>query len=204
MPGEGSRVNGTYKADATPGGKLLARELDRMATENGVHSLHAKVKYLTGTIGGQEAMVEAGINLANGSTRDTVLRWLGDDHIAPGIGISHANARRVDEAYAARRRETTARNVRRRLERGGGAWVEVSPPDQSRVERRHRRNLEQLLRDAGKEPRIRILDDTWDDLVDAWEAGDDASMQRDWESVCDDQLYPPAAFYSCGDLRVAA
>lgn len=201
MPGPGGRITGAYKAQAEPGGQLLAAELDRMAAEGGVKSLHAKLVYLTNSVAGQEAMVAAGINLASRSTRSTVLGWLADDELASGTGISRANARRVDEAYAARRRETMAGRLKKRLARGGGAYVEVTPPDQSKVERRHRRTVEDLGRGVTS---IRIREAEWDDIVDAWAAGDDAGLQRTWESVCDDQLYPPEAFYACGDIQVAA
>lgn len=201
MPGPGGRVTGALKARATDGGELLARELDRMAAEGGVKSLHAKLVYLTNSVAGQEAMVAAGINLASRSTRSTVLGWLGDDELAPGTGISHANARRVDEAYLARRRETMAGRLKRRLGRGQGTYVEVEPPDQSKVERRHRRSVEDLGRGTAY---FRILADEWEGIVDAWAAGDAAGLQRSWEAICDEHLYPPDAFYACGGIAVAA
>lgn len=201
MPGSGTRVDGKYGAHARGGGELLARELDRMATEGGVKSLHAKLAYLTNSVAGQEAMVDAGINLANSSTRNTVLGWLGDEELHAGVGINHANAARIEAAYAERRRETMAGRIKARLARGGGAYVEVSPPDQTHVAPRHRRAVEDLGQDV---VHIRILDDVWAALVDRWETGDTTAMQDTWEGTCDEHLYPPEAFYHCGDIRIAA
>ncbi len=190
------KLTGERGASGIRGGAALARELDRMAAENSVKGLHAKVNYLTGSVGGQEAMIAAGIDLTNKSTHSTVLGWLSDEELHPGVGITHANARRVDEAYAARRRHTTGPHLKRRLSRDGGAQAEVHPVDQAAVAQKYRRELRQA--------RVNIRPSDWESIVDAWDEGNDAELDTIWDDIADDQLYPPGAYALVSGIGINA
>lgn len=182
------RVTGERGAQGIPGGEAIARELDRMATEGGVRGVHARVSYLTQSTAGQEAMVSAGINLANRSTRTTVLGWLADDELRPGVGISKANARRVDEAYAARRRHNMVPSIKRRLAANGGAQIEVYPVDQSGVAQKQRRSLNQR--------RVNVRPTRWERFVDSWDRDDGPGLDDEWEDLISDALGSDWAAYA--------
>lgn len=165
------RYDGTKGADGIPGGQAVARELDRMVSEGGVKSLHSRIKFLTGSQAGYDALSRAGVS----ATAPTLMRWLGDQELHPGVGISVANARRVDQAYELRRRETMAGSLKRQLEQ---ARIEIYPVDQRAVSENDRRDIS--IR------RVRLRPHQWAALVDAWSDG--SGINEDWESIASDAL----------------
>jgi hypothetical protein len=190
------RTTGDKGAQGVPGGEAIAVELDRMAAEGGVKGLHAKLNYLVGSVGGQEAMVAAGIDLTNKSTRNTVLGWLADEETAPGVGITKANAHRIDRAYEARRRHTMVPSLKRRLSAGSGAQVEVHPPGQAADKAQYARDL--------KKVRVNIRPSKWKDIVDAWDRNDWAELNDIWDGIADDQIYPPGAYAIVSSMGIGA
>jgi hypothetical protein len=169
-------INRTGDGSGVFGGRAVFDQLDRLAggvrsdvgTERG---LSARLHYLTKSGRGFEAMDRAGIDV----TARTMASWLAEDHTP-----SKSNRAKIDEAYHALRKENIASLMKARLNNGGrGTRIEIHPEDQSSISEKAsylRRNLN--VRD------INILD--WDDIVDAWAADDDATMEVIWDEICDD------------------
>lgn len=159
------------------GGEALARRLDEIGANlpSSARDFHARVSFLTKTGAGQQAMMDAGIDLNNRHTRATVLKWLGDTEATTSAKYRRA----VDQAYAARKRVTLAASLKRRLgNQGRGTRVEVYPVDQTNVAPGRRRDLE--IR------RINIRPHRWDDIVDTWARGGD--LDDIWEAIAEDQI----------------
>jgi hypothetical protein len=133
--------------------------------------LAARLRYLTASDAGYEAMDRAGIHVRP----RTLLAWLGEEQTP-----SKANLARLDAAYWDLRRRNVAADLKRRLNnRGRGTRIEIDPVDQSRVERRHQRDL------ATRDINVRRV---WDRAVDAWIAHDTGELEAIWDDIIQSSL----------------
>ncbi|GAB7036086.1 transcriptional regulator [Streptomyces sp. NPDC021749] len=179
MAGSGAgrwRNLGHYRARGIHGGEALKEGIEKMVTgiESPVDSergLAARLRYLTASDAGYEAMDRAGIHVRP----RTLMRWLAEEQ-TPDRG----NLARLDAAYWDLRRRNVAADLKRRLNKGGrGTRIEIDPADQSQVERRHRRDLQR-----GLEARdINVRGNIWDRAVDAWLAGDTPELKAIWDEI---------------------
>ncbi|MFF1917029.1 transcriptional regulator [Streptomyces sp. NPDC058239] len=177
MAGDGRWKHlGTYRARGIHGGQALAEAIDRMVTgiESPVDSergLAARLRYLTISDAGYEAMDRAGIHVRP----RTVIAWLAEEQTP-----SRANLARLDAAYWDLRRRNVAADLKRRLNNHGrGTRIEIDPADQSRVDRRHQRDLE--TRDIS-------VRGVWDRAVDAWIDGDEQELEAVWDDIISGSL----------------
>ncbi|MGW1412645.1 transcriptional regulator [Streptomyces sp. NPDC002403] len=162
---------GTYQAQGVHGRRALAEAIDRMVTgiESPVDSergLAARLRYLTVSDAGYEAMDRAGIHVRP----RTLIAWLAEEQTP-----SRANLARLDAAYWDLRRRNVAADLKRRLNNHGrGTRIEIDPADQSRVDRRHQRDLE---------TRSISVRGVWDRAVDAWIDGDEQELEAVWDDI---------------------
>ncbi|WP_406378563.1 transcriptional regulator [Streptomyces sp. NBC_01618] len=177
MAGDGRwRHLGTYQARGIHGGQALAEAIDRMVT--GIESpvdtergLAARFRYLTTSDAGYEAMDRAGIHVRP----RTLIAWLAEEQTP-----SKANLTRLDAAYWDLRRRNVAADLKRRLNNHGrGTRIEIDPADQSRVDRRHQRDLE---------TRSISVRGVWDRAVDAWIDGDEQELEAVWDDIISSSL----------------
>ncbi|WP_438490706.1 transcriptional regulator [Streptomyces sp. S186] len=166
------RRYGHFGARGLPGWVALAEGIDKMVTgiESPVTSergLAARLRYLTASDAGYEAMDRAGVHVRP----RTLMAWLAEEQTP-----SKANLARLDAAYWELRRRNVVADLKRRLHnRGRGTRIEIDPADQSQVERRHRRNVE---------PRsINVRGSIWDRAVDAWIASDTRELEAIWDEI---------------------
>ncbi|WP_329046703.1 transcriptional regulator [Streptomyces sp. NBC_01422] len=165
---------GMFNAHGVPGADALGAAIENMVT--GITSpvdtdrgLAARLRYLTKTDAGYEAMDRAGIHV---SPR-TLMAWLAEEHPPSG-----ANRNRLDAAYWDLRRRNVAADLKHRLNNDGrGTRVEINPVDQSRVERRHQRDV------AGRSINVRGV---WDRAVDAWLDEDLGELDAIWDEIIQD------------------
>ncbi|MDT0446353.1 transcriptional regulator [Streptomyces johnsoniae] len=165
---------GMYRAEGVPGRDALAAGVERMVTgiaspANTDRGIAARLRYLTASHAGYQAMERAGINV----TRRTLYAWLAEER-----SPTPANRAKLDDAYWDLRRHNVAADLKRRLMSQGGTRIEIDPVDQSRVERRHRRDLQ--VRHLNVRPRI------WDAAVDAWLAEDESTLDTIWDDLIHD------------------
>ncbi|GAA1924293.1 transcriptional regulator [Streptantibioticus ferralitis] len=167
---------GHYNARGIHGGRALAEGIDKMVTgiESPVDSergLAARLRYLTASDAGYEAMDRAGVHVRP----RTLIAWLAEEQTP-----SKANLTRLDAAYWELRRRNVVADLKRRLNKGGrGTRIEIDPVDQSRVHSRHRRDLER-----GLETRvINVRGNVWDRAVDAWIAGNEPELEAIWDEI---------------------
>jgi hypothetical protein len=158
---------GHYGARGVRASNAARARLDELA--GGISSpvttdrgLHARLRYLTASQAGYQAMEQAGIHVQP----RTLTGWLAEEHTPTA-----ANLQRIDAAYRALRRENVARHLTQRLNAGGGTRVELHPLDQSGVQRRHQRIV----------PHRRMTIRRWDHLVSAWAAGDGEQFAQLWD-----------------------
>ncbi|MET8182475.1 transcriptional regulator [Streptomyces sp. NPDC005336] len=167
---------GTFRARGVHGWVALAEGIDRMVTgiESPVDSergLAARLRYLTASDAGYEAMDRAGIHVRP----RTLIAWLAEEQTP-----SKANLARLDTAYWDLRRRNVAADIKRRLNnRGRGTRIEIDPVDQSAVERRHQRDL------ATRDINVRRV---WDRTVDAWIAEDTGELEAIWDDIIQSSL----------------
>lgn len=165
------RQFGLYGADGVPGKIALARQLDELVT--GIASpvetdrgLHARLRYLTHSPAGYEAMGRAGISV----TQRTLMRWLAEE-----AHPNRANLEKIDNAYWDFRAHNVATDLKRRLKAAGGTRIEIYPVDQTHVLTPRRRDLA---------PRsINIRGYVWDDMVDAWLDDDLDMLDTIWDDI---------------------
>nr|WP_180218876.1 transcriptional regulator [Streptomyces albus] len=165
---------GLYGAEGEKSAFLAAGVLDRLAAEGGIRSpvttrrgLDARLRYLTNSPAGYQAMRDAGITVARGTLR----RWLRHKQTP-----TRENLARIDQAYRAYRRRNVARHLLRRLNARGGTRVEIQPLDQSAVPDPRRRVI---ATDRAGFRRLRIR--RWDRIVAAWAAGDAEALADAWD-----------------------
>ncbi|GAA1436126.1 hypothetical protein GCM10009601_63070 [Streptomyces thermospinosisporus] len=165
MPGRTDDF-GRYGAQGERGSQAAARVLDSLS--GGIASpvttrrgLSARLRYLTRSKAGHQAMREAGITV----TPRTLKAWL-----AGKQRPNKANLAKIDTAYWALRRKNVAKYLLRRLNANGGTRVEIHPVDQSHVPIPRQRILEYR--------RLNIRH--WDAIVDAWMRGDAQALDDAW------------------------
>lgn len=165
MPGRTDDF-GRYGAQGERGSEAAARVLDSLA--RGITSpvtsrrgLSARLRYLTRSKAGYEAMRDAGITV----TPRTLKAWL-----AGKQRPNKANLAKIDAAYWSLRRKNVAKYLNRRLNADGGTRVEIHPLDQSHVPIPRQRVLEYR--------RLNIRD--WDAIIDAWIRGDARALDDAW------------------------
>ncbi|MGW3569625.1 transcriptional regulator [Streptomyces sp. NPDC000941] len=179
MAGSGGRWRhlGTFRARGIHGGMALAEGIDWMVTgiESPVDSergLAARLRYLTASDAGYEALDRAGVHVRP----RTLIAWLAEEQTP-----SKANLARLDAAYWDLRRRNVVADLKRRLNnRGRGTRIEIDPVDQSRVDRKHQRDLE--TRD------INVRGAVWDRAVDAWIAEDTTELEAIWDDIIQSSL----------------
>ncbi|MFD5342242.1 transcriptional regulator [Streptomyces anulatus] len=176
---------GHYGAQGTPGGEALGIALGRMV--NGISSpvdsdrgFAARVRYLTKTDAGYEAMDRAGVHV---SPR-TLMAWLAEERRPR----SKAMLARVDAAYWDLRRRNVAKDLKARLHNGGrGTRVEINPVNESHVDRKNQRGEGLRRRLSTRDVNVRDLD-LWDRAVDAWMDDDEVELDDVWQQICQDHL----------------
>lgn len=162
---------GRYKAKGIPGGVAIAMRIERAVT--GIKSpvtsprgLAARLRYLTNSQAGRDAMERAGITVRP----ETVQNWV--DRVTHP---QRHNREKLDSAYWDLRRRNLAREFKSRLkDEGRGTQIEIYPVDQSQVNARHRREIQI------RKVKVRGL---WDDLVEAWVEGDDGKLDISWDEI---------------------
>ncbi|MEV7297339.1 transcriptional regulator [Streptomyces microflavus] len=167
---------GMYGANGAPGAEALDTAIESMVT--GIASpvesdrgRAARLRYLTATDAGYEAMDRAGIHV---SPR-TLMAWLADE-VVP----KKDNLARLDAAYWDLRRRNVAADLKRRLHNGGrGTRVEINPVNQSAVDRKHQRDL------STRSVNVRDLG-LWDRAVDAWMDDDLEELDAVWDEIIED------------------
>ncbi|WP_329212529.1 transcriptional regulator [Streptomyces sp. NBC_01708] len=165
---------GMFNAHGVPGADALGAAIENMVT--GISSpvdsdrgLAARLRYLTKTDAGYEAMDRAGIHV---SPR-TLMAWLSEERKPNG-----ANLNRLDAAYWDLRRRNVATDLKNRLNNNGrGTRVEINPVDQSGVERKHQRDV------ASRNINVRGV---WDRAVDAWIDDDFEELDAIWDEIIQD------------------
>ncbi|KUL38921.1 hypothetical protein ADL22_16900 [Streptomyces sp. NRRL F-4489] len=163
---------GHFGARALPGWVVLAEGVDQMVT--GVESpittergLAARLRYLTASDAGYEAMDRAGITVRP----RTLIAWLAEERTP-----SKANLNRLDDAYWDLRRRNVVTDLKRRLaNRGRGTRIEIDPADQTQVATRHRRDVEMRS--------INVRGLVWDRTVDAWLSHDARELEAIWDEI---------------------
>lgn len=173
----GGRTTGGRGAKGISGGEAISRRLDELAgtIKSDVSSergLEARLKYLTNSPRGYAAMERAGIDVKP----RTLIAWLSGDREP-----NKANLGKIERAYQNLRRQNIVRSMKRRLSKNGrGTRVEVHPVNQSAVAPQQQRDLEVR--------RFNIRPNKWDELVDAWAAGDVGAMDAIWEDIAEADL----------------
>ncbi|WP_331728840.1 transcriptional regulator [Streptomyces canus] len=171
------KITGAFGAHGKPGGEAISERLTELA--GGIKSsaasergLEARLKYLTNSPAGYQAMERAGISV----TPRTLIAWLAGDR-----DPNKANRGRLDAAYADLRRRNVAKSLKKRLSNNGrGTRVEVHPVNQGSVPTPRQRPL-----DVRK---VNIRPSQWDRLVDQWADGDVDGMNDEWEDIAADTL----------------
>ncbi|MDJ0347244.1 transcriptional regulator [Streptomyces sp. PH10-H1] len=165
MPGR-VRDFSKYGAQGLKSSEAIAVQLDILA--GGIASpvesdrgLAARLRYLTGSAGGYEALERAGISV---SAR-TLLGWLAETQ-----NPNRLNLERIDVAYWDYRRRNVAQDLKRRLNAGGGTRVELSPVNQSGVTPARQRDITHRS--------LNVRD--WSEIVDCWAEDDMDGLEDEW------------------------
>ncbi|MEV7897404.1 transcriptional regulator [Streptomyces cyaneofuscatus] len=164
---------GDFGAEGVSGGEALGIAIEGMvqgiaSPVDSERGFAARVRYLTKTDAGYEAMDRAGVHV---SPR-TLMAWLAEERMPR----SKAMLAHVDAAYWDLRRRNVAADLKHRLNAGGGTRVEINPVDQGGVERKHRRDL------STREVSVRGV---WDRAVDAWMDDDQGELDAVWDEILD-------------------
>ncbi|MFD6150223.1 transcriptional regulator [Streptomyces sp. NPDC060243] len=158
---------GAYGAQGIKGHELVARRRDSLAgfiasPVTSRRGLAARLRYLTSSARQHAAARQAGLTISDRTIR------------AQKAGTRTPSARTVreiDAAYRAVRRQNVSRHLLARLNRQGrGTRVEFHPVNQSAVDRPRQRVVEYRTLNVR----------TWERIVGAWEAGDDAGLDAAW------------------------
>lgn len=184
----GGKLTGSSGADGIGGGQAIADRLSELA--EGVRSpvtsdrgLSARLRYLTKSSAGYEAMDRAGLDV----TPRTFTAWLSEDRTP-----NAANLAKIETAYTDLHNHNMASSLKRRLDADGrGTRIEVHPVDQTGV-------APELQRDLPIR-RVTVAPEDWRRLVDQWAAGDLAAMHATWATVAADTLGSDWAAYELVD-----
>ncbi|MFB4197313.1 transcriptional regulator [Streptomyces carpaticus] len=165
---------GVFGARGVEGWRALGREMDRQVT--GIKSpvstrrgLAARLRYLTRSAAGLEAMRRAGITVR----QRTIDAW-----VAQTQRPRPANLRRIDAAYWDLRRRNLGVEWARRLA-VRGTRIEIHPVDQTDVRTGRDRDLV-VRRVTVRGHRI------WDDIIAAWIAGNHEMLDIVWDEIITD------------------
>lgn len=173
----GGKITGSAGASGIGGGEAIAARLTELA--GGIKSpissergLAARLRYLTGSPAGYQAMEQAGLNV----TSRTLTAWLAEEREP-----NKANLARIEAAYTDLHNRNMAASLKKRLDNNGrGTRIEIQPADQTNVPVEKQRDLH--IR------RVNILSDGWNRLVDQWAAHDISAMNDTWQGVAADTL----------------
>lgn len=173
----GGKITGGLGASGIPGGKAIAERLTELA--QGVKSpvdtdrgLAARLRYLTKSSAGYDAMNAAGIDV----TPRTLMSWLAEERTP-----NRANLAKIDAAYTDLHNRNMAASLKKRLDNSGrGTRIEIHPIDQTAVLPGHQRELQ--IR------KVNIRPPGWGQLVDQWAAGDIDAMNDTWQVLAADTL----------------
>ncbi|WP_431782415.1 transcriptional regulator [Streptomyces chumphonensis] len=165
---------GHYNAHGIPGADALGAGIERMVTgitspPDSERGIAARLRYLTTSPAGYAAIERAGINV----TPRTLFAWLAEERLP-----NRANQQRLDAAYWDLRRHNVAADLKHRLTTRGGTRIEIDPVDQTRVDPRHRRDLQTR--------RLTVRPRHWDVAVDAWLNDDAETLDAVWDEVIQD------------------
>ncbi|MCZ7412936.1 transcriptional regulator [Streptomyces sp. WMMC897] len=165
---------GHYNARGIPGSDALGIGIERMVT--GITSpadtergIAARLRYLTASAAGYAAIERAGISV----TPRTLYAWLAEERLP-----NKANQQKLDAAYWDLRRHNVATDLKRRLTSRGGTRIEIDPVDQTRVDPRHRRDLQTR--------RLTVRPRHWNTAVNAWLTDDTETLDAVWDEVIHD------------------
>lgn len=171
------KITGAFGARGKPGGEAIADRLTELAggiksSATSERGLEARLKYLTNSPAGYQAMERAGISV----TPRTLIAWLSGDR-----DPSKANRGLIDAAYGDLRRRNVAKSLKNRLSNNGrGTRVEVHPVNQGSVPGPRQRDLNVR--------KVNIRPSQWERLVDQWSDGDTDGMNDEWEAIAEDTL----------------
>lgn len=182
-----------YGARGVSGARALAAELDRIAREGGIASpvttsrgLSARLNYLDSRPG-REVLARYGVSAR-------LLRsW------ERGVRPSRSKLEAVDRAYQERRRDNLVRSgaLKRLLDNAGrGRRIEIYPVDQSAVDEQRRRPE---VTERSVQARY-----VWDDMVEAWGAGDLDTLDEIWDDIITDLDSDYAAYAYVGSIGIGA
>lgn len=184
----GGKITGGSGASGIPGGKAIADRLTELA--DGVKSpittdrgLAARLRYLTKSSAGYDAMNAAGIDV----TARTMMAWLAEERTP-----NAANLAKIEAAYTDLHNRNMAASLRKRLDnRGRGTRIEIHPVDQTAVPAEQQRDLQ--IR------RVNVRPADWGRLVNQWAAGDIDGMNDTWQALAADTLGTDWNAYSVVD-----
>jgi hypothetical protein len=165
-----------YDARGMKGAEALILELNRIVYSSGIASpigsrrgQNARLRYLDSKAG-REALRAQGVS-------DRAMKAWFKGKSRP----SKANLDRLDAAYWVRRRANLIRSgwLKRHLDNNGqGRRMEIYPVDQAAVpESRSRPNISE---------RSIVVRYVWEDLVDAWAAQDENTLDEIWDDIITD------------------
>ncbi|GAA3507488.1 hypothetical protein [Streptomyces showdoensis] len=167
---------GKFNTRGMKGGEALILELNRIVYSSGISSpvtsrrgLSARLRYLD-SAAGRQALKDQGVSAR------TLRSWMRGKS-----GPSKPNLERIDSAYWVRRRENLIRSgwLKRHLDNDGrGRRMEIYPVDQSHVPAERLR--------PGLSQRSITVRYVWADLVDAWAAQDQSTVDEIWDDVISD------------------
>ncbi|MFD5317354.1 transcriptional regulator [Streptomyces sp. NPDC127098] len=165
---------GFYGARGVPGWVALGREMDRNVTGikspvESTRGLSARLRYLTRSPAGMEAMRRAGIT----APQRRIDAW-----IAKTVRPNKANLQRIDSAYWDLRRRNLGVEWQRRLA-DRGTRIEIHPVDQRDVTPGRERNIP-VRRLTVRGHRI------WDDIIQAWIDEDGQMLDIVWDEIITD------------------
>ncbi|TDC18420.1 transcriptional regulator [Streptomyces sp. 8K308] len=165
---------GFYGARGVPGWVALGREMDRNVTGikspvESARGLSARLRYLTKSSAGMDAMRRAGI---------TVPQRRIDAWVAKTVRPNKANLQRIDSAYWDLRRRNLGVEWQRRLA-DRGTRIEIHPVDQRDVLPGRERSIP-VRRITVRGHRI------WDDIIQAWIDEDGQMLDIVWDEIITD------------------
>ncbi|MBC2879815.1 MULTISPECIES: hypothetical protein [Streptomyces] len=168
---------GFYGAQGLAGKDALSQQLQELVRAGGIKSpvdsprgLAARLRYLDSPRG-REALREAGIK-----ARPSVVKAWREGNRQPRA----ATLDRIQHAYLEHRAANLVRSgaLARHLDNNGrGTRVEIYPVDQRHVREGRKRDIPQ------RSITVRYV---WEDMVNAWAAGDEGTLDEIWDDIiCD-------------------
>ncbi|MEU6664242.1 hypothetical protein [Streptomyces sp. NPDC046821] len=183
-----------YNARGMKGAEALILELNRIVYSSGIASpigskrgQNARLRYLDSKAG-REALRAQGVS-------DRAMKAWFKGKSRP----SKANLDRLDSAYWTRRRENLIRSgwLKRHLDNDGqGRRMEIYPVDQAAVPESFSR--------ANVSERSIVVRYVWADLVDAWAAQDESTLDEIWEDIITDLDSDYAAYAYVSSVGISA